>query len=212
MRSFWIVTIISTALSLLLGLGLWSELPDQVAVHFDLLGNPTEYSSKLKLLVWAPIINFASLVAVNLLLKFSLAKESAKLDLTKNIFLLNLAMSLLFIFLQAGLILPAYRPESFKFESFFAYGLSGFLGLLGMSLKDIPPNQVFGVRNRWSLASAENWKATHQFSYKVLGAVCFLSVVGFFLTQVLVVSLYFAILGFISIQYFSYRFSKLEKK
>lgn len=159
--------IILIVLALALGILIKDYLPETLATHWDLTGQPDGYSSKGFALLFLPLL---AVVITTLLYYLPLVspKGYEMKHSQRSIGGLNLALVVLFVSLHLGTVLPAYDSDMFTFHIFFGLGLGLFLILFGNYMGKVERNFFIGFRVPWALASEKNWRATHRFAGKAL--------------------------------------------
>lgn len=141
---------------------IWKKLPDTVAMHFDLHGNPDRFGSKNELWITAALLGGISAGIYLLITNLHRIdpKRYAK-DIKDNS--LNIAIAVV-IFMSAIHFLIIY--SSMQGRITFGPGLilaavALLFAILGNYMYNIKPNYFIGLRLPWTLESEENWKKTH---------------------------------------------------
>lgn len=161
---------------------IWNKLPEKVALHFDMQGNPDRYGSKNEMWFTAIVLTGISIGCYLLLTNLHRIdpKRYAKED--KGRFL-NIGITItIFISLIHFLIVYSALQGSIKFGPGFVLSAIGVLfAILGNYMYNIKPNYFVGIRLPWTLENEENWKKTHQLAGRlwfgagiILAIVCFL--------------------------------------
>lgn len=152
------------------GLLVWNELPDKIARHFDINGNPDGYSSKLVVVVMFPLL----MACISLFVSFMLNSGRAKDNPEKVRNLVRFIIPALLYVTQAGILLYALD----KLKDFTAIELaffSVFIILIGNYMPKIKPNWVVGLRTAHTMENKECWRVSHRFGGKVWvvgGIIC----------------------------------------
>lgn len=138
---------------------IYSGLPSEVPLHWDINGEIDRIGSKSEL--WLIPFLLPTLIYVILLAvpkidpKKKIEKMGGKFQSLKTMIVLFLSALAVYI------IHTAAHPETMSLSI-----LVIFLGLLFMGLgnffKTIQPNYFLGFRTPWTLESEEVWKSTHQ--------------------------------------------------
>lgn len=180
---------------------IWKSLPEKIALHFDLQGNPDRYGNKTELLVMAGVL---ALMSIGL---FFLLSNIYKIDPKKYAVenkdrLIRMAF-VISIFISAMSCFIIYSSAKGGFELGIRYVFAG-VGLLfcfiGNYMHTIKPNYFAGFRVPWTLNNEENWRKTHLLAGKIwfagglgLSLLCLLlpdtiSIIVFFtVTMILVI-------------------------
>ena len=164
-RNKWkiLLSCLGTLLPMLFGLIVWDRLPEQMAIHWGLVGNADGYGSVALVVFGTPVL----LLLINLLCIFlsSLDKKLAAQD-GKAFGIVFLIMPLLSLYIH-GLI----YATAFGLQVNMGLFLTVFLGLLFVIIGNYMPkckqNFSMGIKVKWTLTNEENWYATHRFAGKV---------------------------------------------
>lgn len=150
---------------LLLGVVVYPALPEQIAIHWDVEGQPDGYGSRFFGVFGLPLIT----LGVYLLLLFTPILDPRRQNYPKfatiyRWFKLGLVLFMLALHLATLAFNLGYPIAITRFVT-FAIGL--LFALLGRGLPRIAPNFFVGIRTPWTLASAEVWTRTHRFGGKL---------------------------------------------
>jgi uncharacterized membrane protein len=162
-----------------------SQLPETVAVHFDLNGNPDRFGSRLEA-TWVLFLLPAMGLALNLLFWW-LGKKEQKTGQKKMLLVSSLGVSGLLVLVQF-LIAQSMQQSRFEQMQLLAVGLGAFLLVLGNVMPKASPNLYAGLRIPYTLASDRAWYATNRlgaYVFVVLGLLLIL--LGLVLPQAAVI-------------------------
>lgn len=177
----------------LLGVMVYPTLPEQVAIHWNLEGEPDDYGSRFYGVFGLPLLT----LGIYLLLLFvpvidprrrnypQFAKVYRWIKLGFVLFMLGLHLATLAYNLGYKIALDRLV--------FPAVGL--LFVLLGRGMPRIAPNYFVGIRTPWTLANTEVWSKTHRFGGKLffwsgillIGSTVLTSRVRFWLLLVLTI-------------------------
>lgn len=139
---------------------LYSQLPERVATHFDLHGNPNGWMSRpwaatflpaFGLLLWA-IVRFAPRIL----------PASDKKRLAGSIVALFASITAVFMAAIHVVILRVAIGADVAVNQ-IVYVLAGLLFMgIGLVLPRVKRNPLIGVRTAWTLRSDENWARTQR--------------------------------------------------
>ena len=154
-----VLTTIMTALPVLLGLALWSRLPETIATHFDANGVPNGWSSRVFAVLGLP----AFLVAVHLLCAFGTMMDPKRKNIQDKMYKLVLwicpVVSILVctcVYLYAlGVDVDMARIAGLMVGVMFI--------IVGNYLPKCRQSYTMGIKLPWTLNDEENWNATHRF-------------------------------------------------
>lgn len=169
-----ILTACITALPMLLGLVLWSRLPETIATHFDAHGNPNGWSSKAFAVFGLP----AFLVAAHLLCAFGTMMDPKRKNIQDKMYKLVLWIIPVISLLVCG--------STYLFALGYEVDIARITGILvgvmfiiiGNYLPKCRQSYTMGIKLPWTLNDEENWNATHRFGGWVwmAGGAVFLAV------------------------------------
>ncbi|HVX92976.1 MAG TPA: SdpI family protein [Candidatus Dojkabacteria bacterium] len=165
------------AVSILTSVVAFFYLPDQVASHWNYLGAPDGYSSKLSTLILFP----ALLVFMYLLLVFIPQLDPMKKNIAKfnDQFSNFISIMLLFFVLVQYQVLLWNLGVQIPFNLSFPILLGGLFYFIGTLLEKSKRNWTIGIRTPWTLSSDKVWDATHKKGaklFKISPLVFFLSI------------------------------------
>ena len=154
-----ILTALITAAPMLLGLALWSRLPETIATHFDLNGVPNGWSSRAFAVFGLPLF----LVAVHLLCAFGTMMDPKRKNIQDKMYKLVLwicpVISVLVctaVYLYAlGVNVDMARTAEVMVGILFI--------IIGNYLPKCRQSYTMGIKLPWTLHDEENWNATHRF-------------------------------------------------
>jgi uncharacterized membrane protein len=195
---------------------IWNKLPEKVAVHFDLNGNPDRFGNKSELLVSAII-----LMAVNLLVFFILTNiyriDPKKYAAENKDRLVKIAFAVsLFLSGILCMIIHSSMSGGSRFDVKLIFAGTGLLfAVIGNYLPNLKPNYFAGLRLPWTLENEDNWRKTHQLAGKLwFAGGLFLTVVCLFLPPAAAIVVFFTVMMTITIIpcVYSFRLYKKMKK
>ncbi len=145
---------------IILGTILYSELPNEIAIHFDASGNPDNYFSKSLAVFGLPSI----LAAINLFVHFRVNTDPKKKNASnvlKSVYKWTLpAISTI---LMPITLFKAMGAELSIGE--LSYCITGLLILVcGNYLPKCKSNYTIGFKLPWTLNDEDNWNKTHRFA------------------------------------------------
>ncbi|MNW27655.1 Immunity protein SdpI [compost metagenome] len=155
--SMQIITTVVCVLPIILSMTLYQQLPAQVAVHWDIAGNPDNYVPKAVAAFVFPLC----LAALNVIVHIVINNDPKKMNVVpvlRNIGLwtipaLSLILMPITLFKALGADLPIQT---------IAPSLVGMLlVVIGNYLPKSKQNYTVGIKLPWTLSSQENWNRTH---------------------------------------------------
>jgi len=174
----------------------WKSLPEKVAMHFDLKGNPDRFGSKNELITTVIIMILVNMVVY--LLLTNIWRIDPKKNAAENRNRISTIAFATAVLLSAVMCMIIYSASkgNIRFSAgliFSAVGL--FFAILGNYLPNMKPNYFAGFRLPWTLETEENWRKTHQLAGKLwFGGGILLAVICLFLPAELAIIIFFTIM------------------
>ena len=153
-----IITSLICLLPMLVGALLYSRLPEQVATHFDLQGNPDGWSSRAFAVFGLPGI----LLAVNLLIPFALQADPKHKNMSGALVNIVIWTVPVVSLLCSGLTLGRALGYDLRIEMVLPVFMGVLFILIGNYLPKTKQSYTMGIKLPWTLASEENWNRTHR--------------------------------------------------
>jgi uncharacterized membrane protein len=210
-KIIWVI-MLSPAVYLAL---VWKKLPEKVALHFDLNGQPDRFGSKQELLT-SSIILIATNFIVYLILTNMYRIDPKKYAAENKDRLVRIGFAVA-LFLSAILCLIIYSSSNgnIKFNTGLILAATGLLfAFIGNYFPNLKPNYFAGLRLPWTLESADNWKKTHALAGKLwfIGGL-FIAVICLFLPAAVAFIVFISITIIITIIpcVYSYLYYKKQK-
>lgn len=157
-----LITSIITLLPLLVGVVLYSKLPNPIATHFDANGDPNGFTSRALTVFGIPCF----LLGIHLLSVYAMEKNKQKIQSEKmnevmywfvpiisNFVLLSSYAMALGIELNLSKIVPIVSGVIFM--------------ILGNYLPKVKQNSVTGIKTSATLRSEKSWYLTHRLAGKI---------------------------------------------
>jgi uncharacterized membrane protein len=171
---------------------IWSKLPDQVPTHFNLAGNPDDWSSRTALL-FLPGALGAGIYLLMLLIPFLDPKRKLRQMGSKYYtfrFLLSGFFSVFAIYL-----LYISSTGSMRSPNLLIALIGLLFALLGNYFQAVRPNYFIGIRTPWTLENENVWKKTHLLAGRIwmVGGIL-IAAICFFITNNLALAILFGTL------------------
>lgn len=205
---FYKTVILLSAVSILLTLYLYPNLPTQIPIHFDYTGQPDNFGPR------AFTLFTASLPLIGIVLFKALPKLDPKSEAYQlhakayDIFIvLVLFLFIIFhwisIFVALGFELPIYKV--------IPIGIGILFIILGNYMPQIRPNYTYGIRLPWTLANENNWRATHRIGgYCYILSGIFFIIIGFVPPSFLLLCILLAFICVFWPMFYSYLYFKRQ--
>ncbi|MVM34202.1 DUF1648 domain-containing protein [Spirosoma sp. HMF4905] len=144
---------------------IWNQLPAEIAIHYDLHGNPNDWQRKET----AALLIGGLSVFLYLVLRFLPALDPRGQLKTLNYQKLRFAVTLLFAAIMGWLFYLAGHPTDGMVSTEVILALVGLL-LAGMGnyLITVKPNWFVGIRTPWTLESDAVWRKTHRLGGRLM--------------------------------------------
>lgn len=159
-----ILSTICSLLPIVIGLILWNKLPAEVPMHWNLAGEVDRWGSKATLVFGMP-----SLIAAIQWLGLLATKADPKrndIEDTKPFQIVFWFCPLLSL-VMTSLCYAFALGHDISVETILPLFLGGTFLVIGNYLPKCKPSFTMGIKIPWTLASDENWFATHRFAGKV---------------------------------------------
>lgn len=170
------VTSTVTLFPILWGLIIWSQLPNQISIHFNAAGQANNFQSKALAVFGLPVF----LLLVHLFVIFMIRRDpknrTMNEKMVKVIYWLIPIVSLIVSYLIYSKALGSTTNPSV-----FVSALLGLIFLIiGNYMPKLKVNHTVGIRLPWTLQSEDNWHKTHRLAGKlwVLGGLILLLEAG----------------------------------
>ena len=171
-KKLLLLTSIVILFPILWGVMIWSQLPNQIPIHFNFAGQANSFSSKLLAVIGLPIF----LLLVHLFVIFMTARDPKNQTMNekmgKVIYWLTPIVSL-----SLSYLIYSKALGSTTNPSIFVSALLGLIFvMMGNYMPKLKVNHTVGIRLPWTLQSEDNWHKTHRLAGKlwVLGGLILL--------------------------------------
>lgn len=184
-----LITTVICLLPILLALILYDRLPDQIAVHFDVSGNPDNYFPKALAAFGLPVL-FA---AINIYTHFRLNNEPKRQNMSSALKLFSkwTVPVISIIMIPITLFMAIGAKINIVMISTAVVGV--IIIICGNYLPKCKQNYTIGIKLPWTLDNEENWNKTHRFSgfVWVLGGIAFIisAFFSFMYAQLVIIAL-----------------------
>ncbi len=172
MRNLTIILIM-----LLLTIYFYKYMPEQMAIHWNIDGQPDGYASRQVGVSIIPLTSFLLLLTFEIIpiidpLRKNISKFKKYYDL-----LITLLFLLLFYF---QMLILLWNIKAFDIIRYMIPSLSIVFYVVSIILEKAKRNWFIGIRTPWTLSSDEVWKKTHELGAKLFKMCAFLSILGMF--------------------------------
>ena len=155
-----ILTSIVTLIPIIVGILLWSKLPEQIPTHFGMDGTPDDWSSKAFTVFGIPLF----LLGVHLLCIGATTQDPKYTNMNDKLFgivLWTCPVISLLVLVSCYSAALGYEMNTTKYAMF---GIGILFMVIGNYLPKCKQNYTMGIKIPWTLDSEENWNKTHRFA------------------------------------------------
>ncbi len=195
-RIVWVIILIPAAYLAIS----WNNLPETVAMHFDLKGNPDRFGRKNELITMSIILIVMNAIVYLILTNiYRIDPKRYAAENKSRLYRIGFAVS---VFMSGVLCLIIYSGThgNIKFSTrLILAGIGLLFAFIGNYMHNIKPNYFAGFRLPWTLENEDNWRKTHLLGGKlwfvgglVIAVICLIlppvaSMVAFFTIMFVVV-------------------------
>ncbi|MGI6751574.1 MAG: SdpI family protein [Anaerovoracaceae bacterium] len=151
---------LTVAAGFLASLILYSKLPDQMPMHWNIAGEVDRYGSRLEGAFFLPAFNAALLLLLVWAPAIDPRRESY--EKFKKFYRLIMWAIVLFMSILHGLILAWSLGMKISIALFVKAGVGLLFMILGNYMGKVKSNWFVGIKNPWTLESEEVWNKTHR--------------------------------------------------
>ncbi len=209
------IAIAAIAIASLVGLALFSSLPEQVASHWNLNGVADGFMEKTLFVVAFPLLMILTYLIVSLVPSISkLKQEMHDLHVELSGVKGALVAFLAYIYLVVLISNTEFAPLQVSTAQLLFPGISLLLYYFGKIMPRLKRNHFVGIRTPWTIESDEVWHKTHLLGgklFKALSVAVMLATLTASTVSTMLVVIPILAVAIILIGY-SYRISKQSRK
>jgi uncharacterized membrane protein len=150
--------------ALVFSLAVYSKLPDQVPTHFNLEGEPDDWSSRTLAAFGMPVFASVMVVLFNLFPKIS--PRRTNLDRFEDTYWIVANVVIAFMAALHVLILGRAMGWPVDITSSTLLGVGLLFMIVGNVLPRTRSNWWMGIRTPWTMENENVWRATHRLAGK----------------------------------------------
>ncbi|MGE4453563.1 MAG: SdpI family protein [Sphaerochaeta sp.] len=152
-----IITTIICLVPLLFSWVVYDQLPEQVPIHYNAMGEPDGYATKAFGAFGMPLI----LALLNVIIQIAVKTDPKRDTSSKLYYITKWIIPILTLFMVPLTLLHALeRP--LHIENLVPLAVSILLLVVGNYLPKIKQNYTIGIKLPWTLGDEVNWKKTHR--------------------------------------------------
>lgn len=170
------VTSTVTLFPILWGLIIWSQLPNQISIHFNAAGQANNFQSKVLAVFGLPVF----LLLVHLFVIFVIRRDPKNSAMNEKMVRVIYWLTPI-VSLSISYLIYSKALGSTTNPSVFVSALLGLIFvIMGNYMPKLKVNHTVGIRLPWTLQSEDNWHKTHRLAGKlwVLGGLILLLEAG----------------------------------
>ena len=204
-----LLSLLTLLAMVLVSVVLYDSLPEQVPSRYNAAGEMIATQSRALVVMLMPLSYALVIILINVMIRIS-PQKFAMPNSRRAMDIIVFGSGVLLLSIHLGLLLGT--DGLLAFTRYFAYGVAGFLIIVGNVFGKTERNFFMGIRLPWTLASTANWKATHRVAGKAMVAAGLLLLVSntlaphFHLTMAILL-----IAVFIPVFYSPYYYFRYEK-
>ena len=154
------VAVLSLVCSAMMTVAVYERLPDPIATHFDLHGQPNGWMPRAMGAWFAPVFGLALWLFVRFVPKVLPASEKKRLP-DGQLALVSSLTALFLMAVHALVLYVALVPGASLMRPVWLL-LGAFFVALGLVLPRVKRNAFVGIRTAWTLTSDENWARSNR--------------------------------------------------
>ena len=207
-KKLLLLTSIVILFPILWGVMIWSQLPNQIPIHFNFAGQANSFSSKLLAVIGLPIF----LLLVHLFVIFVTSRDPKNQTMNEKIGKVIYWLTPI-VSLSLSYLIYSKALGSTTNPSIFVSALLGLIFvMMGNYMPKLKVNHTVGIRLPWTLQSEDNWHKTHRLAGKlwVVGGLILLLESGLQFAVPYVMGIVILTIVFIPVMY-SYQLSRKNR-
>lgn len=158
-----VITSVITLLPILIGLLLWNQLPDTFATHWGSDGQPNGWMRKPAAIFVMPLFIFT----VHWLSIVVTAHDPKNKDKNHKMIKFSFWICPILSVIMCAVVYGTALGAQFDMIKFPYLLISLMFITIGNYLPKCSHNYTIGIKLPWTIASEENWNATHRFTGKI---------------------------------------------
>ena len=168
-----ILTTIICLLPILIGVVLWNQLPDVMATHFDMNGEPNGWSSKAFTVFGLPVFIAVINVLCTVVTENDPRRHKYPEKMMKLVYWICPVVSWICMAATYGYEFGLSQQKMLGFVYLF---VGVIFIVLGNYMPKVKQNYYLGIKLPWTYKSEENWNKTHRMAGKlwVVGGILFI--------------------------------------
>ena len=174
-----IISSLITLLPIIFGVTVWDKLPEQMAIHWGIGGDPDGFVPAAIGVLALPVILLAFHWLCILVTCHDNKNRNQNPKIINSVFWIMPVLSLY----TNGIVYATAFGMEVNVNLIIAPLIGIGLIVIGNILPKSTLNRTFGIKIKWTLASEENWTATHRFAGKLWVICGLISLLGVFFSN-----------------------------
>lgn len=207
------IALIIILISFLIGFGLYSQMPEKMASHWNTQGEVDDYMSKFWGLFLMPLVSIAIFLLFLFIPKIDPLKKN--IEKFKKYFEIFILLIILFLFYIYLLTLGWNLGYTFNMTRLIVPAFVILFFYIGIMVENAKRNWFVGIRTPWTLSSDEVWDKTHKIAGKLFKIAAVISLLAMVDSQYsiwfLIVPIFAVVIYSIAYSYFEYKKVKLRR-
>ena len=160
-------------LPIVVGLLIWNYLPEQIATHYNLDGEPDGWSGKAFTILGLPVIIFI----IHWICVFFTARDAKNKDQSSKVYHMILWILPITSLIVCGHTYAIALGWDVSIDIMVRILLGILFVILGNYMPKCSQNHTIGIRVAWTLRNEENWNKSHRFTGRlwVFGGISILA-------------------------------------
>lgn len=148
-----------------IGAFMYPSLPETLPTQYSFDGVAGNYLPKQAVVLMMPLAFAFSIIVVNFMIHYS-PEKFAMPNSQRAMDIIVLSAGILLLSSHVGILVS--QGDSEIFQQYFAVGFAGFLIIMGNVMGKTERNFIAGIRIPWTIASEQNWRATHRMAGRLM--------------------------------------------
>jgi len=206
MRTFTAAALI-LLISFFMSFYFYPQMPEEIAIHWNLSGEPDSYTPKLLGVFLMPIFSSILLLFFLIIPKIDPLKQN--IQIFRKYYDWFIVLMIGFFFYLHLIILLWNSGMRFSMVQAFAPAFALLFYYCGVLVENAKRNWFIGIRTPWTLSSEKVWDKTHKLGgklFKMVGLIALLGIffegyaVVFLIVPVIIVAFYLIIYSYFEYQ------------
>ncbi len=155
-----ILTSVAILIPVIIGIILWNKLPDTIATHWGINGDPDSYNSKAFAVFALPLLLFA----VHWICVIATKLDPKSKNMNSKMFSIVLWICPAISLVMNTMVYLIALGKEIRFVSVVIIFMGLLFIIIGNYLPKCRQSYTMGIKLPWTLNDEENWNKTHRFA------------------------------------------------